>query len=819
MLQRLRTAGGQTRLLGNINGALESIFGNFWGDIPAQPGDPPWSPWNVLLTEDLAQAHLLLIIELMQSCHDRGRTALVIAPAWSIGRIMRSMMALGGADWSDITLRPGLLDQAPVDTARQYNVIFASDEVLESRLLADPQNAAARFLDLLELVVVFDLHLLEAAMLRLRLQRLRWLLERRQLPISIRVVCQTENRGTAQAAMRDTFAPLGTAKVRIAQPIIRPAVRHLVIWRGDEASLRALADRELGKVPLGQPVEVAALAAIPPLRFDVRPGYLDSAGRWDREIWETNLPSLLDGRLQGHLQFDDVFLGEDRFPEAHVSNVIVEDRGNLADAVFQHRNFAGLDEYVLTIVAHRYPLRDWFIDMLRDDKLPDRRMLPISPAPRGGLTELAMILAEEFSRPQPVPQSTLDERFFNLVEPRTAEAFSLFPTPRGISALFQSETGKDLEVVAKVDPYHDITFERTANGDPPRPPVLVLPAFAGETPSQQENSKPLFRVAPGDNGLRYALGTTMHSGGQAHRIADVFADQVCVAGKNQPIGISRNAYLFHRQYCIDFAADPPLLALEKPSHSQLGQGRAYWRLALRGAFARHTAARATIEETAPPFSPKVPTWQAADMKRSPRYAAMLLLRFEISAGGPTDKVAADRQGAVAFTLAATMQDVLGSLFPPFAHRIAVMSPQAKSCIEAAWTGSDPDGIHRFPADLYPRLVAGFRADPATRRFNPPIDNHADIDGFLARHDISLPEDGTHCLHLLVLEDADHDLGIVRALFIDDDIWKQLFHVWSQYLHWLVAHQTDMDLYYRFGSSGLSSCFAFKEADSLLDLFA
>jgi hypothetical protein len=808
MRQRLRRAGGQTRLLVDINSA---VFGNFWGDLPPRAGDPPWSPWNVLLTEDLAQTHLLLMMELMQSCHDRGRTTLVIAPAWSIGRIKRTVEAVGDADWSDITLRSCLLDEAPIDTGRQYNVIFASDEVLESGLLADRFDAAGHFLDLLELVIVCDFHLLEAAMLRLRLQRLRWLLERNQLPVAIRVVCQTENRATAVAAMRDTFAPLGIAEVRIARPIVRQAARHIVVWRGDEASLRALARRELGSVPGGQPVEVAPLAAVPPLRFDVRPGYLDSAGRWDREIWRTTLPGLLDGRLPGHFQFSSVSLGENRFPEPDVRNVIVEDRGNLADAVFQHRNFAGQDEYVLTIIAHRYPLRDWFIDLFRTGTLFDLRLLPIAPAPHGGLTELAMILAEEFSRPQAVAQSSLDDRFFNLVEPRTATAFNLFPTPRGISTLFQGETGQELDVVAKSDPFHDISFERAANVDPPQPPVLMLVA------RHEDDTKPLFRLAPGDNGLRYAVGTTLHSGGQSYRVAGVDGDEVRVAGANPPIGISRNAFLFHRQYRVDFAAIPAALALEDFNRNDQGEGRAYWRLALRGTFGRHTAARVTTEETAPLFSPQQqPRWANADVRRNPRHAAMLLLRLELGAETPIHELPPQRQSAVAFTLAATMQDALGSLFPPLAHRIAVVSPQAKLCVEAALNEA---GIDRFPADLYPRLVAAFRDNLATQRSNPPLDNQAQIDGFLAANGVSAPNAETYRLHLLMVEDADHDLGIVRALFIDNVIWNRLLYVWSEFLRWLTAHQGDKDLYYRFGSPALSSCFAFEEASAMLDLIA
>ncbi|MGD0103503.1 MAG: hypothetical protein ABSC06_05640 [Rhodopila sp.] len=813
ILHRLQHAGDLTRLTADTSSALTEVFGNFWGDLPARPGDPPWSAWNVLLTEDLAQAHLLMMIELMQSCHDRGRTVLVLAPAWTIARIKRSMEAAGEADWSDITLRSFLLGSGPIDTERQYNVIFASDEMLEAGLMANPQDAVAHFLDLLELLIVFDFHLLEAAMLRLRLQRLRRLLERSQLPIEIRVVCQTENRATAGAAMRDTFEPLGTQDVRIARPIVDQATRHIVVWRGDEAALLALARQELGRVPRGQPVEVAPLAAIPPLRFDLRPGYLDSAGRWDRELWRTTLPSLLGGRLNGCFLFNDVFLGEDRFPEREVSNLIVEDRGNLADAVFQHRNFAGRQEYVLTIVAHRYPLRDWFIDLFRSGTIRDRRLLPIAPAPRGGLTELAMILAEEFGRPQAVMQSSLDDRFFNLVEPRTADAFDLFPTPRGVSTLFRSETGQELEVVAEADGFHEITFKRATNVDPPRPPLLMLPAI------QQSDPKPLFRLAPGDNGLRYAVGTTLHSGGQNYRIDSVTRNRVGVGAANAPIRLSRNAFLFHRQYRVDFAASPAVLALENINWRDQGAGRVYWRLELRGAFARYTAARARIEETAPPFSPNPPRWENADVKRHPRYAALLLLRLEFGAGTPADEIPADRKSAAAFTLAATMQDVLGSLFPPLAHRIAVVSPQAKSAVDATLNDDEGSSINRFPADLYPRLVPDFCDDRLMQRSNPPLDNQADIDGFLANNGVPPPDPADSCIHLLMIEDADHDLGIVRALFSQDDMWDRLLYVWSEFLRWLVTHRDDKDLYYRFGSPSLSTCFAFEEASKLLNMIA
>jgi hypothetical protein len=330
-----------------------------------------------------------------------------------------------------------------------------------------------------------------------------------------------------------------------------------------------------------------------------------------------------------------------------------------------------------------------------------------------------------------------------------------------------------------------------------------------------------FRLARGDYGLRYAPGTTLHSGGALYRIVEVLENRIRGDAAAVPIRLSRNAYLFHRQYKIDFAANALVVEQESPISVRVGLD--YRRSVLRGAFERQTGAFARIEETATPFlGAHPPQWTVTDIRKNPKHAAMLLLRFEVAADELRRMFEGPRFAPTAFTLAATLQDVLASLFPLLAHRVAVVSPQASPCIEAVLdeSGGNQHEIDRFPVDLYPRQVRTFRPVSRGPRWRPPANVESEITRFLAdgeaSEDGAIPPAPHPCLlDLIVVEDADHDLGIVRALN-EAEVWDRVLYVWSEYGGWLAEQAEDRKLYYRFGSPGLSNCFAFSEARDVLD---
>lgn len=798
--------------LTRVRSALTQGFANFWNDSPQPPGSAPWKPWNVLIPEELAKAHLAVLAELIQSCHDHGGVVLVIAPSWTLGRVRRALEAAGEKDWTDITQRWVDLTEGPLDSAQQYNVVFASDEVLEPRLLSRAQKdpGVQRVLTMLRMVVVLDFHLLEAAMLRLRLRRLRWLTQEQ----TVRVVCQSEYRESLLTAVGNTFAPLTANRFQAFEvAVTHPATRHLVVWNNDWPTLEALFEHEHEGVP-DQPIELAPLLARMARKsdFQVEPAFIDAAGRWDQAVWDRLIPGFISTSVSN-------------YPGRDVLCMIVEDRGNLIDAVLQYRNYHGVDKYILMVVSRRYALRDWFLSLLKENDKFLNPLRPIAPDPQGGLTEVAMILAAEFQfSARPVPQSKVIS-LFEEVKPATAEAFGLFPTQAGLDRLFKRVNGPEqgLSTEPKPDRHHDINFVRPPGIPAPREPLLSIAT----------EEAPGLHLAPGDHGLRYAQGTTLHNGGRVYQISQVDIDhrQKIRATNAQAALPSRTSYLFHRQYAVSF--EPGHVVLETGGQLQNNAvvGIDHRRAALRGEIDRLTGAIAPIDETS--TSPITAPWRATDIRATPRHVAMLLWRLELSElQADSNLLGGDRAAATAFTLAATLQDVLSSLFPTHAHRIAVVSPQAGPCVNAAIQPMDAATdaqIERFPIDFYPRLVERLPPKSTNRpRNNPAIDAASverAITAMLAgagRTDATEdPDAPRQILDLLVIEDSDHDLGVVHALD-NDRTWANVVAVWTRFTYWLGAEDgisAAHTRYHRFGGSSLASCFAFREASRAVSTFA
>ena len=167
---------------------------------------------------------------------------------------------------------------------------------------------------------------------------------------------------------------------------------------------------------------------------------------------------------------------------------------------------------------------------------------------------------------------------------------------------------------------------------------------------------------------------------------------------------------------------------------------------------------------------------------------------------------------IAFTLQVTLADVLHSLFPRLAHRLAVLAPRAEPA--CARLDRDPAAPAAHVAARYPRLTS---LDAACR----PVEDveHADrlvLD--LARHlDRSWlgAERSTgkiDAIDVIVLEDWSGDLGVCEAIA---SARGQIQRIWRAYLEWSTDQVERPDLFHRFGTTRLLDEFAFAAARDLL----
>lgn len=619
----------------------------------------------------------------------------------------------------------------------------------------------------------------------------------------------------------------------------------------------ATALKELEPLPM-----LARIALRPPYAFPLKDmvlvdtGLRDAKRRWeqvgvrliaaDRAAAADEKSAITDVTPLLEQLFDTRTSAPD--PDADARIVFVQDHANLIDVMTTVGAAANGRDRIALIASEHYPLRDFLIDHVVDGQFDigiDHGAMPIAPRPANGLRELARHILAEMTSADGIPtadgkplrgvsRSRATELFQQLSERRLAAANRLSPTRLGIKRLLEMEFGGTFDV--RSEQLH------TAITPPPRlgapQPVDDDTVFVCTNAEERiaaasslsrvtlggQTGRPITHLPADDHGLAYVVGTTLVIDEGAYVVRRVERDRIDVDFDNDPT--SGNAgpdamvrAVFCRLYDIDLT-DPSVVMVPGESGGRSPANVAIRYLRLFAPIRRLT--HATIAESSlaadrnGPSSAPIPLATERRVTRLRRVGRSVVIRFERPPSPILDdveRVAAEIATArLAFTLQVTLADMLFSLFPRVAHRLAVVSPQAAPVF--ARLDLDPTPAAAHLAARYPRLTA------LDAEYRPTEDSAyaARVADVLRRlNDRTWVGEGksndrVDAIDLIVIEDWAGDLGVCQAIV---DVRGQIHRLWRDYLTWCEAGRDLPDAFYRFGADRLLDDFVFGEAADLL----
>jgi hypothetical protein len=820
--------------LDDMRQALEAAFGQFWEE--PEGGRLKLCP---IFEESLTFLHFVLFAEFILSCQDRGGCTLLLAPKASLGRIeeeLRRALSVHFAGyaqqiWNSRSEPHGL-----------YDILIVSLEDIEANLLSRDSGSLVDALERLDLLMILDYQNMDASLLRMRLARLRRLTDHRTL----KVVCQSEPRAGLQSKLANTvsaFVPVRPWRVEIGGS--GSAERFWLFWRNELATLEALNRQELHREMDGaRPLEVVPLALSRAMRQGYGAVYFDPYGRASGAIWQDAMGQLrIPQQQSGGMEAEWT-----KYPGDGDRVVLIEDVANLIAAARKNLNFMHHRDCLTHVVSHNYPIREYLLDVLRSEVAVAARSreswtrigemyMPIAPNPTGGPTELVIDLATEFMRADTVKQRDIEARFREVLRDRVAETLEIAPTKHGLTKLFEHQRDIDPDIQVTETVGHEQEFGIKIAARTLLEPRFLLPVMLGD--------RIIDHVDQQDEGLTYFEGTLLQIDRSFFEIVQVTNTMVQVRYAEFP-GTHRPLYLFVRHYAIDF--DPRLIFVDdKDVPDSAVASVAELRLLLRGNYVRRTLAMAKVNEV----SFELKRWEDVETEKGSQNASIMLARFVLAESHvQVKKLKAEDFSRLAFTLAATLHDTLRCFFPSLASTLAVLSPQAGPSVDSyvdLRTTRSIEAIDELPFKIYPYLVGehferpeheGDTPSDKERRFNDRVEKGAaparlvreSIDRYI-RSVLDRPDSGgqqqaddlnqlfasdpKRVIDLIVIEDASHDRGAVRALF-EDRNWLNVVKVWSGFLRWSAAQRGRRDFYYKFGWNRVPKVFAFEEAADFLD---
>ncbi len=715
---------------------------------------------DVLFTETLSAHHLLLASLLIQHTRQSGATTLLIAPAAALEPLERALRQCL-ANYHLLLMQHWVVlgrDVLANDTL--IDVLVCPAEELETRVL-DQTALLADDLQRSRLVLCLECQQMEWSNLRWNLSRLWQYLPRERATLLV----QAEGWYDMESQLRYL--------ARFRKPLewrLNPHLhthRYLLVWDSD-APQQSARQQSTVFAHLQEPLELAPLLLIPAWRMGFPVAPRGAVERYNADVYEYLQNTLLPQHSEQALLPLAVPYQPQTYPVAVPPTPVflVDDISNLPLALDYGAPVAEVSEVLLNVACGRYLLRDYYLDCLRgaagEAGLP-RHLRPLATRPCGTLPQLATALGAALRhglRGKSIQQDFLDRAPAGLLPPELARANlpslnRLFTCVWGAHApLLHSHWDEHGEKVFSIAPEYVFNLQ-------PRLPVV------------DEQGQILAFLPRSDHGLSYAASQYRLIQNKFHLIKTVGV-QVRVHHEDDPHGRLRRSYVFHRRYTL--------------GERQLSEGEGWvqqWagNVSLRvthwqGIFAGETLGFLEFAPEARPLASQPPEWSytvlegknAINRECHWQNVACFELRHPALEN-------AEARARLAFTFCAVWQESLPSLFPGQAYRLAVISPQATALPEPE---NDDDRFYR-------RLYPIWRGDSAP---DEPV------------------------IQVYLLEDTDHDLGVVRAQVQSEGV-RVTWALLRDYLHW-AQQQPAERLYQAYGAAALPDCLDYAGVEELLN---
>lgn len=820
---------------------------------------------GILTTRDFE-----MMADLVQITKDRGGTTLIICPQSQnqddrsqinqyddISSLVRDNIkdAMGNTVF-DVTQTLYMLRDETTTKDLDYSILIGSEFEMADVLSRSVADSAYQAMTKVRSIILVEFQRLDTGVLALQMQRLR----RTGLNKRYAVVCQSDARRGLGSTLDNLFQD-GSTGAFDSTPVIgrRAHFRYWLLWRFHVGLMEKLGTftgltENNRQLPLQ---ESLPLLILPSWLGKCAVSIYDPFGRillkdW-REKWLGRLRSFGKSNMRPAIKWLKAAAPFGLFRTRELCQIIFqEDHANVHEVIQRYHNFEHKDDTMVHVMSSWYPMRDFMYNDLeaskaeKSDILVKEPFLPIQPMPANGPKQVAISIYDALHHADAL---TGDQIRFLMLDmskdpaPRLLKEMGATSAKRGIQMLFSRVLGLNQDLNARTPPgTRQTQFSFGAKG---LPQDFYLAKVVWKN---AETSRTIARVYAGDYGLSYATDTFLPVGRNMFRVIKVESISVPIEADTiisvdqanySPQGFTaRPTVKFCRNYRLineydrmagtlfsEEVKDYPAIVIERGGASYPGPGTAALRL-VHLSFERETFGRYMFEHNVPYAQAPKKDCAAVEHPDNPVsgegfkitrvHQPALVISYVGSAAGRN----ADR-GKIAFTLATTLNDVITTLFPRDAHRLAIISPQASlahaNLRNSADLGRDSSQVLETAsyAELaYPKFIAPEPDDMATAPAPDWSRAYGDIfgDGKYRTNEAAHfeEEDRTYTtrrIDLLALEDAGLDLGVARAIH---EHWGEIEPHWISYLTWLTK-QNGASNPYAFGDNEVPEQFDFEGA--------
>lgn len=755
-------------------------------------------PPSLILTDALTESHYALFTELILDCLDHGGVALVVCPDTLTDDVVEALDDALERSGSGLLINRHVVGRGAANANELFNLIILPETLFDPGFLSKKEDFEAE-IRRLRLLLFVEMQNLDLPRLKLHLSVLWYALNADE----VRLVTHCTDRKEAGVIAENTLHGIirrGTTEISLWSQANQDYYR--LVWSNGEATKAHL--RQQLVPTLRDRIDPLALLAIDAINKISSATVYDPRRRHYGREWQ-HFSDLLSRAHQTELaiKLRKVTIRQHLYGRETAPVILIEDGENLP--VSLHRNYTarGHRRLLVEVVCTEYPLRDFFLWRIEQDCQQFTRtyehFLPISPLLRAGITELIYALYPQLISDYGLRQSTLETILERLPNEGLLDALDIGPNADGLSRLFSLQNPRQ---TINIQMTRD-TASREANYSIlPRQKeaariVFDLPVAFGGHPDDR------YRLDRSDCGLIYGESTFIQIENTYYRI-NTITERIVDLEAGDPVAAGfegRPYYVFAREFRLDFREQRVAAESVEQTKGSISFVRAH----LHACFKRVTFGFYELSEgiapfgatqgDSPPFNHKNGDWCTATRN----YKSILHLHAWDCFPADTDELS---KGRIAFTIGVVLHDVITSLFPGQAHRITVVSDQAKPLLDSV---TDPLALflRRRYGTINERLGDACERWLGKVRDYEPTEDRLDI---------------------YLIEDADHDLGIVRAI---DAAFGRVFQIAEEYMDWLIqqrqtssnASTTSFPPFHRFGADKESALFDWEGARKIVSGFA